>query len=260
MRFNRTLISSLATIGSLLGCATAQAVVITYSDTAEFVTATGSTLQTLPNVTFRSGADTPPGAYGTIVPGQFSISAATASGLNTIAAGAGLTSFNLDPTDNFIGKSGEEEYNIAPAAALTLYAFAFTIYEPSGSQLLNGCNQACAESEFSIRLLSGTTILSTEIFRPDNDVFDFMGFWSSERITRIEIREAAVDPTKAGLLADNEFFGLFYTGTTRYVPSEPPSTEVPEPATLSLTMLGLALAGLARRRARRLDPQSCRFA
>jgi hypothetical protein len=253
MRFNRTLISSVTTIGMLLCGATAQAVVITYSDTAAFVTATGSTLQTLPDVQFRSGGDTPPGAYGTTVAGQFSISAATPSGFNTIAAGTGLTSFSLDPTDNFIGKSGEEEYNITPVAALTLYAFGFTIYEPSGSQLLNGCNQACAESEFSIRLFSGTNTLLTEIFRPDNDVFDFLGFWSSERITRIEIREAAVDPTKIGLLADNEFLGLFYTGTMQYVPSEPPSTEVPEPATLSLTLLGLALAGLARRRARPLD-------
>jgi hypothetical protein len=247
MKLHKT-VMSLSVAGILSCCASAQAVVITFSDQAEFVAATDSGLQTLPNVPFRSGLDTPPGAYGTSIPGQFSISAATPSGLNTIAAGASLTSFNLDPTDNFIGKSGEEEYNIAPLAALTMYAFAFTVYEPTGPQLLNGCNSTCTESEFSIRLMSGTSTLSTEILRPDNDEFDFLGFWSSERITRVEIRETAEDPTKTGLLADNEFFGLFYTGTTQYVPGPPP-VPVPEPATLALSLLGLGLAAAARRRA-----------
>jgi hypothetical protein len=247
MKLHKT-VMSLSVAGILLCGASAQAVVITFSDQAEFVAATDSALQTLPNVPFRSGLDTPPGAYSTGIPGQLSIAAATPSGLNTLAAGASLTSFDLDPTDNFIGKSGKEEYNIVSLAAFTMYAFAFTVYEPTGSQLLNGCNSTCTESEFSIRLLSGTSTLLTEILRPANDAFDFLGFWSSERITRVEIRETAVDPTKAGLLADNEFFGHFYTGTTQYVP-EPPPAAVPEPTTLALSLLGLGFVGAARRRA-----------
>jgi hypothetical protein len=235
-------------VGGLLFGARAHATVITYTDEAAFATATGSTLRTLPNVTFISGGASPPGSYGTTVTGQFTISAATPTGFNTIASGSGLTSFNLDPTNNFIGKSGEEEYNIVPLAALTMYAFAFTVYEPTGSQLLNGCNDPCVESEFVITLLSGSNTLLTQALRPANDTFEFLGFWSTDEITRIEIRELAVDPLQTALLADNEFFGHFYTGFTQYVPSE--TSRVPEPTTLALTFSGLALMGTARRRRR----------
>lgn len=237
---------AVATVIGLLFGARAQATVITYTDEAAFVTATGSALRTLPNVTFISGSATPPGSYGAVVTGQFTISAATPSGLNTIAAGTGLTSFNLDPTNNYIGKSGEEEYNIVPLTALTMYAFAFTVYEPSGSQLLNGCNQTCVESEFVITLLSGSTTLLTQTLRPANDTFEFLGFWSSDEITRVEIRELAVNPLQTALLADNEFFGHFYTGFTQYVPSE--TSRVPEPTTLALAVAGLGFLGMARRR------------
>ena len=205
---------------ALIACgalpAIGNAAVITFTDQTAFVTQTGSTLLTLPNAT---------NAASLTIPGQLTI---TQFASGTFYSGTGVAPyFNLD--SNFFVKSGVESFDVMTLLAPT-YAFGLTFYEPTSSAQLNGCNTTCTDSTFLVTLYSGSTVLGAYTVAPTDIAFTFRGFWSSDPITSVTLRETGG--------TDHEFFGRFYTG----------ATAVPLPAALWLLIPGLAGLGFRGRR------------
>ena len=212
--------------GTILGLALgllspiADAAVVEYSDQSSFISDTSANLQSVPNVGGISAVTTTGGLLTVALASAGGIYTGTSSGFNVV---------------NFVGKSGTEDFNIAVNSA-AIYAFGLTVYE-STSTAVTGCNwNPCVDSTFTFRLFSGANLLGAYTITPDDNVYDFYGYWSSAPITKIEIRDVTAN-------VDNEFFGRFYTGATAY--SAPP---VPLPAAGWLMLSGLGGLGFLGRR------------
>jgi hypothetical protein len=215
----------LVALVTLAWTARSEAIVITFTDQATFVAQTGSHLLTMPNVS----------ANNFTITGEATFDNFTVGGLIT-GPQVEATYFNIPATPNYLAKSGTESFDVVPVAGT--YALGFSIYEPTSSVLLNGCNATCVDSTFVVTLLSGAASLLAHTLQPADQAFSFVGFWSSDPITSVQIRE-----TVGGI--DNEFFGDFYRGTAQQG-AQPPVTGVPEPGTLALMLGGLVWLGLRR--------------
>lgn len=207
----------------------APAAVVTFDDESAFLAATGATAQpAIPDT----------GSQGTTASlGDLTLT--TGPGASDLIFGASGFSWDDWSTvipGNALAISGKESFNVDfddPVAS-----FGFQVHEPTGTGSPPDTTNtgAAVDSVFDVTLLSGSSIVDTASFAPDNDVQDYFGVWSTGFFDRVEI----VETTGTN---DNEYFGAFATGTA----------PVPLPAGGVLLVAGLgALGGMAaRRRVRR---------
>jgi hypothetical protein len=212
-------LSLLAVLAALISTS-ANAAIVTYTDRATFIAATGAT-----------GI----GAIPSNISGGFTLGGLTFSDVSgsSMVSNVNWSTLISEPTDMAI--SGVESFNVN--AAGPLFAFGFDFHEPTtstppGPQFPDTCNTTCVESTFTVTLRNGAALVDAFTFNAPNDVLAFVGVASTVAFDRIEIR----DTTNT---ADNEFFGNFLIGRVQ---------TVPEPSILALLGLGLLGFGFARRR------------
>jgi len=212
-------LSLLAVLAALISTS-ANAAIVTYTDRATFIAATGAT-----------GI----GAIPSNISGGFTLGGLTFSDVSgsSMVSNVNWSTLISEPTDMAI--SGVESFNVN--AAGPLFAFGFDFHEPTtstppGPQFPDTCNTTCVESTFTVTLRNGAALVDAFTFNAPNDVLAFVGVASTVAFDRIEIR----DTTNT---ADNEFFGNFLIGRVQ---------AVPEPSILALLGLGLLGFGFARRR------------
>jgi hypothetical protein len=218
----------------------ADAAIMTFTDRAAFLAATGATDATgpLPD----SGATTTnPQTVGTVT---FSTPTAPAPVLFIGTAGIlGLSDWTtLNPGPDIAISDAE---NLNTLFAAPVFSAGFDFVEPSaGGSTTDTCFlPACTDSTFQVALRNGATLVDSFTFNASDDVLAFVGVWSSALFDGLEIREILTV-----LSADNEYFGRVYTGTTE-LPVGPRA--VPEPATIVLVgvgFIGAAVISLKRRR------------
>lgn len=213
----------LLVVSGLLASAGANAAIVTYSDRATFIAATGSTSigpiePSVPSAGFALGGLT----FSNAAPSSFNSS---------------INWSTLISEANDLAINGVESFNVDSAG--TLFSFGFDFHEPTTaggpSNLQDTCNNPCFDSTFTITLRSGAVLVDSFSYNRPDDVLAFVGVTSSVAFDRIEIRETTT-PTPT---ADNEFFGNFLIGRVQVIP---------EPSILALVGLGLLGLGLARRR------------
>ncbi len=204
----------------------ASAAIIPFSDRATFVAATGA-----------AGI----GAIPANVPSPgFALGGLTFSNQAPSSFNSSVNWSTLISEANDLAINGVESFNVVSGGPL--FSFGFDFHEPSnstppGPTFPDTCNTACVDSTFTVTLLDGLATVGSFSFNRPDDVLAFVGVWSTDAFTRIEIRETVGT-------ADNEFFGNFLIGRT----------PIPEPGTLALLCasviaLGVGWRPLARSRA-----------
>lgn len=124
-----------------------------------------------------------------------------------------------------------------------VFSAGYSFHEPTKAALIDGCNGACVNSEWVIRLKNGSTTVGQVPWIFPKDTATFFGVSSDVAFNRMEIREVVGTD-------DNEFYGQFYSAGA-------PVAAVPEPATTSL--LGVGLLGIAFWVQRRRKPAANRL-
>lgn len=208
----------------LMAAASADASTTLYDDRSEFLGATGAA---------NISGDIPllPGATSVRL-GSMVMSHA-ASGL--IFAGRSFGGADWTPLlpGNEVAVQFAENVNVV--LDVPSYALGFDFVEPMSTSSVDGCGvNPCLDSTFTVTLKSAGVPVDSFTFNAANDVATFVGWWSTERFDRVEIRENNTS-------LENEFFGPFYAGVASPVPAPP--------AAWMLTA-GLALLGLRTGRGR----------
>jgi PEP-CTERM motif len=206
----------LAAAALLALAAPSEAVLITYSNKASFLTDTGATSATgaLPNL----------GGAATHVVGSVTYT--------TLSGSLFFSQWSTVLPGNELAISGPESFKVTVPGPI--YSLGFDFVEPNVDNVaLDGCNATCFDSTFMVTLLSGGVAIpgATFNYNAPDATLAFVGVWTDFAFDGAQI----IDVTGT---IDNEFWGEFYTGT------EP----VPEPGTLLL--LGGGLLGVAARRRR----------
>ncbi len=196
----------------------AGAALLTFSDKATFLTATGAVSATgaYPNLGLVASPYTIGSVTLSLAPGAMQL---YIGGLGTEE-----TDWTVRLPGNDIAIGGLENINAAFTAPV--YAAGFDFVEP---QFDPNVNSSFVDSTFTVTVKNGATILGSFSFNAPNDVAAFVGVESMTPFNLLEIRE--VYPG----WYENEFFGQFYT--------YPGTTPVPLPSTLLL--LGSGILGLA---------------
>jgi hypothetical protein len=193
--------------------------VSTFTSLASFQTSTGATAASgaLPTggATFSSatvGSVTLSAPNAQFVNWSTLLSAVQTGGVLVVSQGAGD-----------VGGVINDGINAQFAAPVFSAGFAF--HEPgSSTAIIDGCNTTCVNSQWSLRLMSGATLVAAVPWTFPKDQASFVGVWSDTAFNRLEVRETLGTD-------DNEFYGQFYTGL---------AAAVPEPGSAALLGLGAA--------------------
>lgn len=219
-----------AVLGSLTALS-AEAALVTYSNQAQFVAATGATSATgaLPVVQAPLAART--------------VGSVTFTAPNFLLGYDGFSA-PIDWSTRISGNdlavsvgTGDTTTNdgIDVSFAAPVFAAGFEFHEPlEFNGVLDGCNSSpCIDSTFTVSLRDGASTVGTFTFNAPNDILAFVGVASDTAFDRMLIRETVGTD-------DNEFYGQFYTAVT----------PVPGPAAGLLLATGCAAMGAAARRRR----------
>ena len=201
----------------------AHASMAVYSDKAAYLAATGATLATTPY------PNTGNSSHLGLSSGSVSFTAVAESSYTTGYLYFGDWSARLP--GNEISINAFEDLDVAFAAPV--HAFGFDFVEPQFDPNIGDTFQ---DSTFTVTLRQGTTAVGSFTFNAPNDVAAFVGASNTLAFNNVQIRE-----TIGGV--EDEFFGQFYTAATT-----PSPTPMPEPATPTLLLAGLAGIGALQRR------------
>ncbi|MBL9200838.1 MAG: VPDSG-CTERM sorting domain-containing protein [Opitutaceae bacterium] len=213
-------------LACLLGApAASHAALVTYSDSAAFLAATGATAATTIPTTPAFGP------VSSFTSGSLTFSLVAGQSVDLYA-----DSFTTRLTGNTLGISGSESFNVALVAPV--FSFGFNFVEPQFDPLVG---DTFFESTFTVTLFNGATNVASFVFSRPNDSAQFVGVHTGlgESFNRVEIRE-----TVGG--NENDFFGQFFTGTSAYSPN--PTAAPDAGSTAALLAAGLAALALLRRR------------
>lgn len=132
--------------------------------------------------------------------------------------------------------NGVENFRGILSGGGLMSSLSFQIFEPTTTQLAGGCNTTCFDSEFTLTLLFGGTVLDTSNIFPLDDAITTVNIPAGSFIfDEFIVREVSNT-------IDNEFFGNFSAEVF-----EPPVAAVPLPAGGGLLLGALALLALRRR-------------
>ncbi len=195
------------------------ATVSTFSTLASFQASTGATAATGPLPVNSSN-------FSSATVGSVTFSAPVALFTNWSTLLSAVQTGGVLAVSNGAGDvGGVINEGINAQFAAPVFSAGFRFHEPgSSTALIDGCNTTCVNSQWSLRLMSGATLVAAVPWTFPKDQATFVGVWSDTAFNRLEVRETVGTD-------DNEFYGQFYTGL---------AAAVPEPGSAALTALGVA--------------------
>lgn len=211
-------VTSLTVLGLLFFSLFASASITPYTDRTNFETDTGATVRGLPSANGVSSVTT---NDGTIT--------VSAGGKAIFVNQTGTYGDALPGSDEYVISGDESHQMVINLVGQPAYSFGFSMFEPTNTGVVVGCNATCVDSTFRIEFFLGASSLGFFDINAPNDTAAFYGWWSDSAFDKVTLTE-----TVGGI--DNEYFGDLHLG----------ATPVPEPA--SILLIGTGLAGLIRRK------------
>lgn len=232
-----------AVLVCMLGGLPTQAAIMTFSDRATFLAATGATDATgpLPDLGTRDSSEIPNSSTTTVgtvtffaprwFMGTLGNPSVVGGDWTTLLPGNDIAI--SDGTGNNPTGAGDDGIDVTFASPVFSAGFDFSESSLPGV-VQDGCyTTPCVTSTFLVTLKNGSVTVGSFSFDAPDDVAAFVGVWSSVEFTHMEIRETTGTD-------DDEFYGHFYTGTTPAPPAPSLTLSPPSGAYVTTQIFDLA--------------------